>query len=295
MKMNREPTASAATLGAVWVIIPVHNRCEITQRLLRHLQSLGVATWATVLVMDDGSSDGTAAMLKNEFPWVQSLRGTGHWWWGGAIRAGMEVAVGSGADCVCWLNDDTLPAAGSLERLVALALERSAVVGGVSQTAHGSGFSYGGGGLVRGWPKALCPMPKADDAVVNVAWLHGNLVAISARVWQVIGLPEVRWAKHHFADVGYTLKAHRAGMGVLLLPSATAESDWNDSGSYLSWTDDQLSFKQLLYGFWNPRMWWYLPAVSYFQIRFFGLRGFLRIIWLITKGFVVLISKGLPK
>jgi GT2 family glycosyltransferase len=295
MMNNPALTASDASSDAVWLIIPVHNRCSITRRILGHLDRLGVATWAKVLVVDDGSSDGTAAMLNNEFPWVKSLRGPGDWWWGGAVRAGMELAIKGGAECICWVNDDTLPAAGSLERLVEMACTRAAMVGGVSQTEHPSGFAYGGGQIIGGWPKALNPMPKADENMTQVAWLHGNLVAISARVWQQIGLPDVRWAKHHFADVSYALTAHRAGLEVLLLPSATAEASWNGSGNYLSWRDSQLSVRQLLFGFWDPRMWWYLPGVVFYQWHFFGWEGVWRLFFLISKAVLILVLKCLQR
>jgi len=233
-------------------------------------------------------------MLAAEFPWVRRVHGNGDLWWGGAIRLGMEIAAREGAECVLWLNDDTLPSEGSLERLVQMALERGAICGGVCRTEGYSGFSYGGGFIERGWPVACAPMPSEGAEVRRVDWLHGNMVAVPATLWREIGFPVSRWAKQHFADMGYTLQAHRAGYEVLLVPSATAVAEWNDSGSYLSWADPQLNSWTLLSGLWNPRMWWYLPGVASFQLRFFGAAGFLRVFWLPWKALIISLLKCLP-
>ena len=40
--------------GPVHLILPVHNRREITLRCLRHLHGLSVDAWAQIVVVDDG-------------------------------------------------------------------------------------------------------------------------------------------------------------------------------------------------------------------------------------------------
>lgn len=276
-----------STFGSVWVVIPVHNRCEVTRRCLGHLQQQNIPSWATVLVVDDGSTDATSEMLRQEFPWVQVHSGDGNLWWGGCIRAGMATAIHHGAHCICWLNDDTLPDPHALEKLVQVAIDRGAIVGGISPTPASSGFTYAGGLIQRGWPITLTPLPPFNAGLAEVAWLHGNMVAVPEIVWQQIGLPEVTWAKQHFADICYTLQAHRAGRPVFLNSSATGVAAWNDSGSYLSWRDPQIPAKDLISGLYNPRMWWYLPGVAFFQMQFFGWRGCLRTFWLLFKSLLV--------
>ena len=96
------------------VVIPVHNRREVTLRCLKCLETDGVFTWASALIVDDGSTDGTADGVRARHPAVVVLAGDGNLWWGGAIRRGMEYAYREGADCVLWLNDDGLPEPGTL-------------------------------------------------------------------------------------------------------------------------------------------------------------------------------------
>ncbi len=284
-----------STFGSVWLVIPVHNRSAVTRQCLAHLQGQNIPSWATVLVIDDGSTDETSEMLRLEFPWAVVHSGDGSLWWGGAIRLGMEISILRGAGCVCWLNDDTFPSRHALETLVHSALQHEAIVGGISQTPHPSGFAYAGGLIQGGWPITLSPLPTPEVGLTEVAWLHGNMVAVPMTVWQSVGLPEVTWTKQHFADISYTLKAHRAGIPVLINPAATAKASWNDSGSYLSWRDSRLPMKTLISGMYNPQMWWYLPGFAFFQIHFFGWRGCLRTLWLPIKVLLASTLKCLPR
>lgn len=96
------------TVPRVHVVIPVHNRAEYTRACL---QSLSRQTYpdVSVLVVDDGSTDGTATMVAAEFPYVTVLEGGGDLWWAGAIALGVGHALerGSDDDFVLTLNNDT--------------------------------------------------------------------------------------------------------------------------------------------------------------------------------------------
>ncbi|MFQ5525800.1 MAG: glycosyltransferase family 2 protein [Thermoanaerobaculia bacterium] len=56
----------------VAVVIPTHNRMELLARALRSVRSQSLAP-SEVIVVDDGSEDGTAAMVAEEFPEVKLL------------------------------------------------------------------------------------------------------------------------------------------------------------------------------------------------------------------------------
>lgn len=74
--------------GIVYVLIPVFNRIELTKRIL---QSLQVQTGVNlkIIVIDDGSTDGTGEVLKN-FQNIEVLKGNGDLWWAGAINLGLR-------------------------------------------------------------------------------------------------------------------------------------------------------------------------------------------------------------
>lgn len=259
----------------------MHNRAEITRRCLERLAQLGVPSWAHVLVVDDGSTDDTPRMLCEVCAWAQVLTGPGDWWWTGAIHAGMSLAIAKGAGVICWLNDDTLPDASALETIVNRVLSTRGMCGGFSRPAGRGGASYGGGIMVRRWPRAIEPKPPVHSEMVE--WLHGNLVAIHSDVWQRIGLPSKSGTIHNFADIEYSFTAFQHGMWVELQAAATATAEVNLSASYQSWREPSLSFITVWKGFGNPKVWWYLPGLSAFKIRLFGWRGMLDCLLVLLK------------
>lgn len=277
--------------GAVWIVIPVHNRRAVTERCLHHLENLGISNWAQVLIVDDGSTDGTSELITDQFPWAKIVHGDGYLWWTGAIRLGMASAIREGADTICWLNDDCLPDPGALEKLVHLARCRRCICGGVCRTGSNPAIAYGGGFMKGTWPAPLRRLPA--DPLCEVDWLHGNMVAIPSHIWQRVGLPEDRWMRHTLADIAYTFKAHELGIPVLLVTEATAQSEVNQGPSYQSWASRELGSLDIIRGLWSLRVWWYAPGLTFFLWDLFGIRGLVRLAQLTGKLLTVLALKAI--
>ena len=63
----------------LYVVIPVFNRIQHTTRCLQTLERQSCGNFTIVLV-DDGSTDGTARLIEKRFPWVHRIAGNGSWW-----------------------------------------------------------------------------------------------------------------------------------------------------------------------------------------------------------------------
>lgn len=81
----------------LYIILPVHNRKAITEKLVRCLQQQTYKNFHLLLV-DDGSTDGTAEMVTSLLSDVTVLRGTGSWWWAGSLH-----------QAYLWLKQQRLP------------------------------------------------------------------------------------------------------------------------------------------------------------------------------------------
>lgn len=93
----------------VWIILPVHNRREITLRFVASLARQTKVSYRLILV-DDGSTDGTADAVTALLPETVVIRGTGKWWWAGAIQQALDWLARSdpaGDPVVLIINDDT--------------------------------------------------------------------------------------------------------------------------------------------------------------------------------------------
>ncbi|WP_223209857.1 glycosyltransferase [Picosynechococcus sp. NKBG042902] len=71
----------------LYILLPVHNRYSITQHFIRHLQRQTFQDYHLVL-LDDGSTDGTATMVEASIPNLTIIQGTGDWWWAGSLHQG---------------------------------------------------------------------------------------------------------------------------------------------------------------------------------------------------------------
>ena len=199
---------------SVYLIIPVHNRKQITLRCLAHLRVAGDLERYYIVVIDDGSTDGTAEVIRETYPDVIVLKGNGDLWWTGATALGMQYAAEKHAEYFIWLNDDCLPEAGTLPEmvkfmrshpntLVAPSCYYSETLG--QNIQHDNGFKRGRG-------CTACP-----GEMVEVDGMSGWCVGIPANVFQKIGPPDVNRFPHYSGDDTYTYRATRVGFKAILI------------------------------------------------------------------------------
>lgn len=106
----------------VELVIPVHNRREITLQCLKSLSRIDADGLAVhVVLVDDGSTDGTAEAVSEAFPDVQIVSGDGTLFFTAATNRGIEAALRNDPDYVVTMNDDSVFAPGFLRSMVATA------------------------------------------------------------------------------------------------------------------------------------------------------------------------------
>lgn len=108
----------------VFVLIPVFNRLQHTQKAIEALRAQTMVREIAIVVINDGSTDGTADYLAMQ-PDVVQLVGDGHLWWGGAIELGLQYVLDKAGsdDYVLFLNNDTWFAPDYVETLVRVSRE----------------------------------------------------------------------------------------------------------------------------------------------------------------------------
>ncbi|MBF2034150.1 MAG: glycosyltransferase family 2 protein [Leptolyngbyaceae cyanobacterium T60_A2020_046] len=253
----------------VALIIPVHNRREITLSCLSQLRRDRIFEWATVIVVDDGSTDGTRAAIRADYPEVMVLEGDGHLWWTGAIALGMEYAVAAGAEFLIWLNDDCLVSAAAIADLVEFCRTTpKAIVGGQGyEKSDPTRLSFGGKRKTwRGFRFIEAP----EESVISCDLLSGNLVCFPRAVIEQIGYPDMTTAPHYAGDSLYLLKAQRCGFHLFV---DGRHSVYNTTGESRLCPSDWLMTPgdpwQLIRLVFNPysglswRVWWQINRQAY--------------------------------
>lgn len=91
---------------SIAVLMTCHNRVETTLSCLRRLVPQ-LSPGDDVFLVDDGSTDGTGARVRAEFPTIHVIDADGSLYWAKGMRLAWDVAEKSGTyDFYLWLNDD---------------------------------------------------------------------------------------------------------------------------------------------------------------------------------------------
>lgn len=134
---------SVADLGRVLVVIPTYNEAETLEPVVARLRAS--VPEADVLVVDDGSPDGTgdiADRLVAADPAVHVLHRTEKAGLGAAYIAGFRWALAEGYDVVVEMDSDGSHAPEELPRLLTALREADLVIGS----------RWVPGGQIRNWP-----------------------------------------------------------------------------------------------------------------------------------------------
>jgi GT2 family glycosyltransferase len=196
------------------VIIPVHDRKAITLRCLRCLLGNGLPADTGIIVIDDGSKDGTAEAVGSAFPDVKLIFGNGELYWTGGIRAGMQCALGMNAEYLFWLNDDCLPDPECFSVMQEFLRKNPRSISGAVC------FLEGESEPIRTGFRCRSTVPSSLSTLTDVHGLSGYCVGMPSQLCREIGLPDARHLPHYGADSIYTLQAHRRGFRVVILPNA---------------------------------------------------------------------------
>ncbi len=94
------------------VVIPTYNRQATLRQTLTAVMNQSAVEYE-VIVVDDGSADGTADMIATDFPDVRYIRQANR---GPAVARNQGIAAATG-DVIAFTDDDCLPPADWLSRL----------------------------------------------------------------------------------------------------------------------------------------------------------------------------------
>lgn len=224
----------------VVAVVPVHNRLARTSRFLVAARTIDYPNLRLVIV-DDGSSDGTSEWIRAHHPEVHLIVADGNRWWAGATNLGVLWALGQGADYILTINDDSTFYPDFLSHLVDRAQSSgAAVVGSRLMWADRPDLVWSLGTRCRWagnrlWEQVGRDMqwndlaPELHDPL-TVDTLCGNGTLVPARVFATIGLYDAHHLPQYHADADFVLRARRAGWRVLVETRSVILNDPASSG-----------------------------------------------------------------
>ncbi len=252
------------------LIIPCFNRREITLHCLRHLAELGVGEWATIVVVDDASTDGTQEAIAEEFPTVEVIEGSGDLWWGGAINVGMAWALEHDSELIFWLNDDGLPRKGSLEAMCRVSNERDVITTASGILRETGRVHYGGMEKTPTYTRVL-ECPPGENRLCET--ICGNCVCFPASAVKKIGWIDTSAFPHFAGDADYGFRASSMGIPILIVGDAICDCSYGQSKNRMSWLLGDLTVAELWKVCFHPRAGALAWCGLIFKYRHWGARG----------------------
>ena len=215
--------------------MPVHNRRELTLQCLKSLSRIDRTNLDVhIIVVNDGSTDGTAAAIGENYPEVEVVAGDGNLWYTAGTNLGIESALKHQPDYILAANDDSIFDEKFLVRMVECAEKYPrSVIGAllllwdaphrVFQVAPQWNTWQGGW---RHWQEqTIWTVPQKPWEVEIIV---GNCVLYPRTVVEEVGLMNEK-KLDQYGDAEYTPRMRKRGWRLLIEPRARVFCQPNNS------------------------------------------------------------------
>lgn len=198
----------------IYVVTAVHNRKNITRSFVEKLKKQTTEKNIHFVMVDDGSTDGTADMVKKEYPNSTVIYGDGNLYWGGALHKAyqylLKKTIGD-KDIVLLVNDDSKLEPEYMDKLSNILEKHPNDL--VTGCAYGSATGYYMDGpvefdLYTSEVKLLPAGCSGNCASTRALGMYG-------KVFKELGGFHPILLPHYASDYEYTIRAHKKGHNII--------------------------------------------------------------------------------
>jgi GT2 family glycosyltransferase len=222
------------------IIIPVFNGIEYTKKCLNYLKDTlspvnNEEFQSCIVVVDDGSTDGSSEWIKNNYPEVIICQGDGNLWWSGGINMGIHHAIEVlKTDYILLWNNDIRPAKDYFVQLSDMLVSNpfdniilSTIF--IENRSKKIICSLGGNFNSVTGNHSLIGIGKEAESFISpdleINWFPGMGTIIHKSVFDKIGFFDAKNFPQYKGDADFGLRASKAGYKLSL--SSRLEL-WND-------------------------------------------------------------------
>jgi len=216
----------------VFVVIPVHNRLEYTKRCLASLENQTYKNFE-VIIVDDGSMDGTSDYIKHKYPFWTVLKGDGNLWWTRSMYDGINYALrySKHGDFILSLNNDCFGKNDYLNEIVRAAVNSNgSIVGSLVVDANNTKKIIESGVKIN-WRKSsiyavannvvkLKSVTGLDGTIKEIDTLPGKGTLIPIEIIEKSGNFNYKKLPHYIGDYEFFCRAKKNGFNLIVSTKA---------------------------------------------------------------------------
>ncbi len=219
------PIPQASVSPGVSVLILAYNNLSDTIECLVSVSEIQYAN-LDVLVVDNGSTDGSADAIRDHFPNVRVLRSESNLGVPGGFNLGIRNALASGSEFVFLLNNDTVVAPDIVSILVARAIENPnlAIVMPKILYYDQRDLVWSVGARYRRVPPAIVFIglgkPDRDfQRVQRIQYAPSCGLLVRRGAFERVGLFDDGY-RFYYDDWDFSIRVREAGFAIELVPAA---------------------------------------------------------------------------
>lgn len=208
----------------IYVLIPVHNRLNFTKQIINCLRDQEIEEEIKLIVINDGSSDGTKEWLNNQKD-IETLDGNGKLLWGGAIELGLKYIFKNNLknDWILLINNDVFIAKNYFKTLLNLGKKYyPAIIGSIVKSTKEGNKVISAGIKINLFDFSVNDIANSKNfklskkEVTEVDVLSGRGTLYPANSLKQILPLNINFYPHYFGDYIFSLKVKKNNFRLLI-------------------------------------------------------------------------------
>lgn len=231
---------SKKTKSKLYLITAVHNNLAHTKKLLKDIDSQTLKP-AQIIVVDDGSTDGTSQFLNEKYPAVKIIKGNGNLWWTKSLFLAVEYVLKTAKDndYILTINADCSFSKEYLKTIYQTGVANpQSIVGSIILDANIRNKIWDAGTEIN-WAELTfksipykyinkIPRNQKNHSQSDALSTKGTLFSI--KTFKQVGNFDYKRLPHYHSDYEYSCRAKRQGFKLLVDLKARVYTDTQQTG-----------------------------------------------------------------
>ena len=225
----------------IHVIIAVHNRLNLTLNCLDSLKRQKNFNELNIIIVDDGSTDGSSEYLKKNFSNLTILKGTGFLFSAGCFNYAIEyvLKIHNPKDWILLVSNDSELSPNTILELVKISKNnsRKVIAGALTINLKDKETIIRSGTIVKSWffnktehiYEGIKLSEISSKIPVEVDFIPGRCLLHPIEMFRKVGNYDSKLFSHYGNDEEFSIRSKKLGYSPLLCPSSIVYVRPNDA------------------------------------------------------------------